>query len=259
MDLELIRVFLESRNNGPVYVDDITTEDIEVYLKMLKDEKGYKASSRNRHLNSLRAFYKYVNKKGISTKNPTAPIDQVKVQKQERTYLTEEEINLLVKEIRHPIIKMIVQFLFMSGLRISECLSLKLSDVDLEKGVIYVKNGKGKKDRNVPISTKLNPLLTQYLKKVRPKTTSDHFFATKKTGKISAAYVNRVLQESVKTLGWNKRVTAHTMRHSFASQLVVRNVNPVSIQKLLGHSDLKTTSIYVHANAELLTEAINAI
>ncbi|SKC57252.1 Site-specific recombinase XerD [Maledivibacter halophilus] len=88
---------------------------------------------------------------------------------------------------------------------------------------------------------------------------SDNFFATKKTGSLSAAYVNRVLNDTTKKLRWNKNISAHILRHSFASNLIKNGVNLVHVQKLLGHSNLKVTSVYTHANMEDLNRAINVL
>lgn len=258
-DLGMVQRFLESKYNCQIYLEDIKTQDIEDYLLMLKEEKGYQPASRNRHLNTLRSFYKYATKKGWVKDNPTLPLEQVKVPRKERQYLTEEEFFQLLEVIDHQLIQLVVRFLYFTGLRISECLNLTIDDVNLEEGWIHVRQGKGNKERFVPISSKLKPYLEDYKKNWRVETDSNIFFATKKTGRLSDVYVNRVLAEATAKLGWKKKVTCHILRHSFASQLVKKNVNPVNIQKLLGHADLKTTSVYVHANQEQLAEAVNVL
>uniref|UniRef100_UPI0012FD104B tyrosine-type recombinase/integrase n=2 Tax=Bacillati TaxID=1783272 RepID=UPI0012FD104B len=91
------------------------------------------------------------------------------------------------------------------------------------------------------------------------ETESPLFFCTKKTGKLSPVYVNRIISQAVNELGWKKKVTAHILRHSFASRLVKKDVNLVQIQKLLGHSSLNVTSIYTHTDLEQLSEAINTL
>ncbi|WP_337019531.1 tyrosine-type recombinase/integrase [Oceanobacillus massiliensis] len=258
-DLGMIQRFLESKYNCQIYIEDVTTEDIEAYLLMLKEVKAYKPASRNRHLNTLRSFYKFAMKKGWVRDNPTLPLEQVKTPRKERQYITEEEVYQLLDVVDHRLIQLVIRFLYFSGLRISECLHLTLDDVNLEKKTIHVRHGKGDKERFVPISNTLLPYLVDYKENWRVDTESIFFFATKKTGRLSDVYVNRVLADATELLGWKKKVTCHILRHSFASQLVNKNVNPVNIQKLLGHADLKTTSIYVHANQEQLAEAVNAM
>ncbi|GGJ81348.1 tyrosine recombinase XerD [Anoxybacillus voinovskiensis] len=258
-DLEMVSRFLEKKYNGFVCLDDIQTEDVEEYLRMLRVERHYQPASVNRHLNTLRSFYKYAIKKGWTVRNVVAPIDQLKAPKKERTFIDEKEYEQLVQAIQHPTIQVVIQCLFYTGLRITECLSLTLEDVNLEEGIIFVQNGKGNKQRKVPISPKLLPLLKHYKEHIRPATDSPFFFALSKTGKLSDVYVNRVLHETTRKLGWKKKVTCHVLRHSFASNLVKNNVHIVHIQKLLGHADLKTTSVYVHANQEQLVEAIRTL
>lgn len=258
-DLEMVSRFLEQRNNGFVMLDDIQTQDLEDYLTMLRVERNYQPASINRHLNTLRSFYKFAIRKGWTKDNVVAPIDQLKAPKKERTFIDVKEYEQLVDAIEHPTIKTIIQFLFYTGLRITECLSLTLDDVDLVEKIIFVQNGKGNKQRKVPISPKLMPILQQYKKQIRPKTESNHFFALAKTGRVSDVYVNRILHDTTKKLGWKKIVTCHVLRHSFASNLVKNDVHIVHIQKLLGHADLKTTSVYVHANQEQLAQAIQVL
>lgn len=258
-DLEMVNRFLEKKYNGFVGLGDIQTRDLEEYLNMLRVERQYQPASVNRHLNTLRSFYKYAVKQGWTTMNTAAPIDQLKVPKKERTFIDETEYKQLIEAIEHPTIKVVIQFLFYTGLRITECLSLTLEDVNLEESIVFVQNGKGNKQRKVPISPKLLPLLVHYKEHIRPATDSPFFFALSKTGKLSDVYVNRVLHETTKKLGWKKKVTCHVLRHSFASNLVKNKVHIVHIQKLLGHADLKTTSVYVHANQEQLIEAIHTL
>lgn len=258
-DLNMINRYLIETYNTQFYLEDIKTEDLENYLYMLKDVKGYQAASRNRHLNTMRSFYNFCIKKELLDRSPAAPIEQVRVQQKEREYPDEDEVKELVQAIDHELIRLVVRFLFMTGLRISECLNLTLDDVDLEKKQIHVRQGKGNKDRFVPISDKLKPLLQDYKSNKRVNTSSNYFFATKKTGRLSAVYVNRVLAETTKKLGWNKKVTAHSFRHGAASLLIKKGVSPVYVQKILGHADLKTTSIYLHANKDQLEEAMNTL
>lgn len=259
-DMEMVSNFLEKKYNGIVMLEDPVTQDFEDYLTMLLKEKKYQPASVNRHLNTLRSFYKTALKKGWTKENKVAAIDQLKVNRKERTFINEEEYNTLINSIDHGTIKAIIQTLFYTGLRISECLSMTIDDVNLTEKIILVQKGKGNKQRLVPISAKLLPILEAYKNKTRPKyVDSEYFFALSKTGRVSDQYVNRVLNETTKKLGWKKKVTCHVLRHSFASNLVRNNVHIVKIQKLLGHADLKTTSIYVHSDQEQLFEAIDTL
>jgi len=255
-DLEMINQFLEKRYNGIVMLHDIKTQDLEDYLCMLSDERNYQPASVNRHLSTMRSFYNFAIKREWTTFHAAALIDPLKAPIKERTFLDEQEYFELVGAIEHPTIKTIVQFLFYTGLRITECLTLTVDDVDFDNRMIHVRHGKGDKERKVPLSEKLIPVLTEYKEMIRPEANSNRFFALAKTGKVSDVYVNRTLHETTAKLGWKKVVSCHVLRHSFASHLVKNNIHVVHIQKLLGHSDLKTTSRYVHANHDELAEAI---
>lgn len=258
-DLSTLESFLAKKYNCPLYIDEIHTADIEDYLYWLKEKKGLQPASRSRNLYTLRSFWKYIHNKEFCPRNIAILLEPIRLQKKERTYLSIDEAEQFIEEIDHPLIKVVVQTLYYTGMRISECLSLSLKNVDLEKKVIHVINGKGKKDRNIPISDNLLEVFIDYLKFLRPEVNNNNFFATKKTGRLSSAYVNRILQDTTSRLGWEKHVTAHILRHSFASNLIKNGVNLVHVQKLLGHSDLKVTSVYTHANMDDLSEAINVL
>ncbi len=137
---------------------------------------------------------------------------------------------------------------------------MTLDDVDLIKGEILLKYGKGGKSRIIPISKKLDEILEEYLKKIRPKVNSKYLFATKRTAKVSVKYVANSLREALKKLGWQDReITIHTFRHSFASKLIKRKVNLKVIQKLLGHSDISVTAIYLKADIGDMKEAVEEL
>lgn len=258
VDLFNFEQFLEEKYNCPLYLDEIQVDDIEDYLYHLK-KKNLQTASRSRNLYTLRSFWNYAYKNKLCKWNLAMAVEPIKIQKKERTFLSTEEVEKLIGEIDHPLIKLVVQTLYYTGLRINECLSLKLNDVDLESRVIHVIEGKGNKNRDIPINQNLLILFESYVHNERIDISSDYFFATKRTGKLSAAYVNSVLRDTVKSLGWKKHVTAHILRHSFASNLIKKGVNLVYVQKLLGHSNLKVTSIYTHANMEDLDKSINVL
>lgn len=255
----LIRYFDEN-NNGPTFVDDLSTEDLEAYLQYLKIEKQYKPASLNVVLNAIRNLYKYAIRKKYVLTNPTEDISQAKVQREEQVFLNTAEISALLDAIEHELIRLMVRTLAYSGLRISECIHLTLDDVDFTKKVIRVRNGKGGKNRTIPLSEELAVGLKEYVDRQRPKVKGNRFFALKKSETISDQYINRALKQATTKLGWDKHVTCHTFRHSFASLLVKKDINIPSIAKLLGHADFRTvTSVYVHVENDDLADAVNQI
>lgn len=255
-DMNAFQRFLEQKYNGPVYLEEIKVMDIEDYLYSLKLKK-LQSASRSRNLYTLRSFWSFAFKNKFCDSNLASVVESIKVNRKERTYLSEEEVEILLKNLEHPLINLVVKTLFFTGMRIGECINLKISDVDFKNKLIKIINGKGGKDRNIPINNKLMPVLESYLENDRDSIESSYFFATHKSGHLSGAYVNRVIDDTVKALGWDKQVSAHILRHSFASNLIKKGVNIVHVQKLLGHSNLKVTSIYTHANVDELSDSIN--
>lgn len=256
LDLNFFKKWLEIEWNGPVYLEDIRFKDVEEFLKHLKEERDYKPASRKRVSIAVKMFFKYAWKRKLCEEDIASQIENVKCVPDEREYLTEEEALSFIKEINHPVISIFTTTLFYTGLRISEALSLTIDDVDLESGWINVKQGKGNKSRKIPICKKLEDELKDY---VEWRVDSPQFFATEKTGSLSIGRVQAVIKETRNRLGTKKHITAHMFRHSFASQLVKKDVNIVSISKLLGHSNLKTTSIYTHTSSEQLIEAVSVL
>ncbi|MEY8414822.1 tyrosine-type recombinase/integrase [Tissierella praeacuta] len=249
--------FLSTKYNCPIYINDIQLKDIEDYFLDQKI-RNIASSSRNRSAYILRSFYNYCVKKDIVRKNIAALIEPVKVKQKERNFLTEEEFNMLIKAIRQPVVKTVVQTMFYSGGRISEIIHLKLEDVDFEKRIIHIIGGKGEKDRDIPINDKLYTILQNYLENIR-ESDSDRFFALERTGKVSTTYVNRLIKESAHEIGLEKDVSAHVLRHSFGTNLLEKGVSVVSIQKLLGHTSLAVTTRYLHQDMNRLSDAVNLL
>ncbi len=257
-DLYTFNRWIEGQLNGQIYLEDITDEDIEKFITRLKN-KNYAPTSRSRYFYTFRSFYKFAFKKELVEKNIALSLDHGKLPVKERDYLTQEEIDLLVDAIDHRLIALVVKFLAYTGLRISECLNLKVDDIDFKTNIVKVREGKGRKDRSVPIHEDIQPLLSEYISDWRDAFGSDNLFATSRTGSLSNTYVNAVIRKATSKLGWKKRISCHMLRHSFASNLVKKKVGLVEIQKLLGHSSLKTTSVYTHVDTDQLFDAVNSL
>lgn len=249
--------FLSVKHNCPMYINDIKLSDIEDYLLDQK-KRGIASASRSRSVYILRSFYNYCTKKDIADKNIAALLEPVKVKQKERDFLTEDEFEALVEAIKQPVVKTLVQTLFYTGGRISEITDLKLDEVDLEDRVIHIIEGKGGKDRDIPINDKLYKILKNYIRNIR-EADSDRFFALEKTGKVSPAYVNRLIREAVDKIGLEKDVSAHVLRHSFGTNLLEKGASVVSIQKLLGHASLAVTTRYLHQDMSKLSDAVNLL
>ncbi len=255
-DLTFFEKWLQQQFNCQVFTEDIVLDDVEKFQLMLREERQYKPSSMKRMHIAQKKFFELAWKKKWCTVDLASEIKPVRIPQQERDYLTEREVMEFVGKMKHKLGKVVVITLFYSGLRIAEALALDVEDVDMEKKKIYVRSGKGNKSRTIPMSDKLYDILEDYC---QWRVESNAFFATEKTGRLSKVRVQALVRETRRALGWKRTITPHSFRHSFASRLVEKNVNIVSVSKLLGHSDLKTTSIYTHASMSQLEEAVEAL
>ncbi len=265
-ELKYFNDYISQKHNSLVYFEEIVLSDLENYMHHLK-VKGNKSASRSRVVYIFRSFYNYADRNQLCDRNYAALLETVKIKQKEPEYLTEEEFYELIEVMDHEIIKAIIQTMFYGGLRISEVTNISiikndvedLGYVDMDNRIMHV-FGKGGKRRIVPICSKLYDIFVDYINNTRPKlTASNRFFCTQKTGAVSAQYVNRELKRATEELGWDRVISAHTLRHSFASNLVSNNAPLPSIQKLLGHSDLRITSRYIHQSINELEEAVNLL
>ena len=147
--------------------------------------------------------------------------------------------------------------LYSAGLRVGELLNLELRDLDLERNLIHVKQGKGRKDRNVSLGQYIKPVLLNYAEGYRPQ---KYLFESTTPGMpYSASAIRQFLKVSCKSAGITKHVTPHTLRHSYATHLLESGVDIRYIQELLGHSRPETTMIYTHVSEKNIYEIKNPL
>ena len=247
-DLEDFYSHFKNRN-----INDIKEEDIINYLKYLSDEKKLSSRSIERHLTTLRGFYKYLAKMEIChdiTKN----IDNLKLGKYLPSTLTEDEINELMDiKLDNPFnyrTKAMLELMYGSGLRVSELVNLSINDIDLYNNTLLI-NGKGSKERIVPLGDYAKEYLSLYLQNrsfllKRKNGNPDKLFLNNHGKPITRNGFNFLLHNILKEKGINKLVTPHTLRHSFATHMLNNGADLRTIQELLGHSDIVTTRIYTH-------------
>lgn len=255
--VDLQRFLEEDILNGRAYLEHIELDHLQMYMSERK-KRGNCAKTRSMVLQVMRTFWNYLYKRRYICNNLPQQLDDIKVEKRERVYLTQKEFHCLLDVIENETIRAVAYTLGYTGLRISELKALSVKDVDFENEEIKVLCGKGKKGRTVPLHPVLKPVLQKYFNEIRNQD-SRHFFATKRSGTITQQYVNNSLIKAANKAGIEKHVTAHILRHSFASGLVSENCNITVIQKLLGHADLKTTSIYLHVNRKEMENAVKML
>ncbi|MBU0635822.1 tyrosine-type recombinase/integrase [Candidatus Micrarchaeota archaeon] len=167
------------------------------------------------------------------------------------TVLTKEEVRRLIKATRRGRNRLIVEFLYSTGVRVSEAVTIKLNALDFKECIARVKGGKGNKDRVIILSKQWIKEAKKYLK--RKKVSSEFLFSQKTTPhSISADTIQRIIRNACQKSGINKKITPHALRHSFATHLLEAGENIRTIQELLGHASLATTQIYTHVSTENL-------
>lgn len=247
-DLENFYNFFKERN-----ICDLDEQDIIKYLKYLQESMKLSSRSIERHLTTLRGFFKYLAKMEI-THDITKNIDNLKLGKFLPMTLSEEEINLLMDiKLDNPFAyrtKAMLELMYGSGLRVSELVNLEINDIDLYNNTIIV-NGKGSKERIVPLGDYAKEYLIMYLQNrnaliKRKNGNPDKLFLNNHGKPITRNGFNYLLGNILKEKGIEKEVTPHTLRHSFATHMLNNGADLRTIQELLGHSDIVTTRIYTH-------------
>ncbi len=220
-------------------VTHVSDECVEKYLYHLKQAEKRSISSMKQTIASLKFIYTDILNQDIPDSL------QVRFRKEEKipVVLSESEVAKIFNEITNLKHKAILMTIYSSGLRLNELLSLQIKDIDFDRDLIIIKQGKGRKDRQSVLSQSLKELLNQYYGEYRPK---EYVFEGQKGGKYSPSSVQAIMKRAVKKVGIKKHATVHTLRHSFATHLLENGTDIRFIQELLGHKRLETTQIYTH-------------
>ena len=251
-DLKAYQDYLEKERKVSS-TDKISKRDIEAYLEYL-NKNNYTTTSIARKLTAIKNFHKYMYATNKVKEDESLTIERPKLRKSLPNVLTIEEVdNLLDIKLDTPFDyrnKAMLELLYGTGLRISEMLDLKLTDVDFENCVVRC-FGKGSKERIVPIGEYIIDSLTNYLNNGRnlllnKKKVSDYLFLNNRGGRISRFSFFKILKKLLRDKGIKKDVSPHSLRHSFATHMLENGADLRSIQELLGHSDIATTRIYTH-------------
>jgi len=248
-------------------VNSVTDKIIESYVYFLRNKKCktgeyYSIKSINRHISSLKTFFKYLlAEKNIET-NPTDIIDSPKTSRNLPDVLTIQEIDKMfmqtdIKDKYELRDRAIMETMYASGLRVSETVGLRINDIFFKEGILRI-FGKGSKERIVPIGKSAINFINLYLENSRPyfaKSVSEDFVFLNFRGKyLTRMAIWNILQKYSKKAGIKKLIHPHILRHSFATHLLEGGADIRIIQEMLGHSDISTTQIYTHIDREYLIE-----
>lgn len=258
-DIRDFLLFLkETGENAYLGVD---YQDIRAYLGELHD-KSYSRNTTGRKISSLRSFYQFLLKEGLISENPFTYVQMRKNQLRLPRFFYEKEMDALfeavvgesVLDLRN---QAILEVLYGTGIRVSECANLQLSDIDFDLNVMLI-HGKGNKERYVPFGAHSEAALQQYLTKSRAtivgKYHKEHHsvFVNHRGDQITPAGISYILSQLIKKSSLTSKIHPHMLRHTFATHLLNNGADMRTVQELLGHSSLSSTQIYAHVTKEKL-------
>jgi site-specific recombinase XerD len=247
------------------FIDEINTENLRSFLYKGRIERKWTADTFIHHYKSLRAFFKWCLQRGYLSSNPILPIEKPRLEKKLPKRITKQEAQLVLEysfnlkatyRFERYRNRGVIGVMIYAGLRAGEVMNLKMGDVDLKNNVISVNQGKGGKDRIVPICLSLQRILLEYVKdRERLNRKCINFFASVH-GDIPFTYngLKRVIKTLKEETGVN--FSAHRLRHTFATLMLEGGCDLFSLQKMMGHSDIKTTTIYLSTTVIHLQEQI---
>jgi site-specific recombinase XerD len=231
--------------------EKLTEEDVRSYLLFLAREHRYSWSHYNVIVCALRFLYRVT----LARDWPLKHVPYAKRPKKLPSVLSRDEVVRLLASVEDPAHRVLLMTIYATGLRISEALHLRPTDVDSRRMLIHVHGGKGAKDRLVPLSPVLLPSLRDYWKLKRPQAWL--FPGTDPQKPVNRQTIAKACLRAAQAAQLKKHVTPHTLRHSFATHLLEAGVDIRTIQRWLGHSQLRTTTLYTHISLGQL-QSINS-
>jgi len=262
-DIEKLTQFLEQSGieKNPAAIE---LTDLQQFIKWIA-ELGMTPTSQARIISGIKAFYKYCSLEQIVTNDPTVLLEAPKLKRSLPDVLAFEEIENIIGQIdlskpeggRN---KAILETMYSCGLRVSELVNLKLSQLYLDVGFIRVV-GKGDKERLVPIGSSASKYITIYRNDIRvhmpiKKGQEDILFLNRRGSKLTRVMIFLMLKDLVKKAGITKNISPHTFRHSFATHLVEGGADLRAVQEMLGHESITTTEIYTHLDRDFLRDTL---
>ena len=232
-------MFHVGRFSSDVKIDPSTLSDNDVQRYFLNIGNFMDPLTVNLRISAVKFFYREVLRRELV-------LNYVKRPKRLPEVLTKEETVQILKSISNTKHRLMIEIVYGCGLRVSEVVRLKKEDVRFGEGVLFVREGKGMKDRAITLPASLSSRLENYL---NYRSDNNPFvFDSSRGGHLSIKSVQKILEQAVKKAGIPKNVHVHTLRHSYATHLLEQGTDLRIIQKLLGHADIKTTQIYTHVS-----------
>lgn len=265
-DLGRFRRYLEEHEIGDYR--EITAEDVSQFIPVIKKEDGLATTSAARALVAVRMFYNFLQFEGIVKKNPTVSMMFPRTWNRIPPTLSKREVGSLLKTAgtqppRGPQNrfllrdKAILELLYATGMRVSEICDIELGMINYDYGFLKC-SGKGSKERIIPVGQKALAALQKYIKELRPSQVkqfdSGKVFVSKNGKRLARETVWRIIRRVAIRAGITKKISPHTLRHSFATHLLSGGADLRSVQTMLGHANVTTTEIYTHVDQTRLKE-----
>jgi integrase/recombinase XerD len=252
-DLAKFVEYLGRKNTAKI--KDVTKRDILKYLYFLKD-KGLSPNSISRNLVVIKVFYRFLVAEKVLKENVTGVLESPRVFRGIPEVLNMHEVIAMLeapdaRSLLGTRDKAALELMYATGMRVSEIVDLMSKNLNLDMGFIRC-TGKGGKERIIPVGKKARLALLKYLEKARPRLSrrshDAHLFLSRLGKKISRQSLWKMFKKYARLAHIKKRITPHTLRHSFATHLLEKGADLRSVQELLGHADISTTQIYTHIN-----------
>jgi integrase/recombinase XerD len=218
---------------------ELSSDQINEYIHSLMIENNYSRSYQNQLINAIKVYYKTVDNRKLEHIEPVRPKSETKYP----VVLSRDEIKKIVKGIRNVKHQTIILLIYGTGIRLGESVNIKVRDVDFDRNLIHIKTGKGKKDRIVPLPILLHKKIRYYIEIYSP---SSYLFEGRNKGKYSTRSVQSILKTALNRAGIKKKASVHSLRHTFATHAVEEGTDIRLIKEILGHTNIKTTEIYIH-------------
>lgn len=251
--------FLQTRGvSAPPAVSHV---DLREYVYGLR-EAGLAASSIRRSVSATRTYFSFLRDEGLLDSDPTERIESPKRWQRLPNVLTRAEAARLIESPSpdHPVYwrdRAILEILYATGIRVSELTTAKRSWLDLDENLLQVR-GKGSRERVVPVGRTASEVVRRYLQEVRPELEGgfgeDALFLNRRGRPLSRMAVWSLVRTAADRIGMRKKVSPHTLRHTFATHLLEGGADLVAVQELLGHADITTTQIYTHVDRAYLRQ-----
>lgn len=223
---------------------------------------GYAKSSIARKLACLRSFFRFLCRLGVVQSNPVAAMRTPRQDKKLPLFLTDQQVGALLSAPASDTVLglrdcAILETLYATGMRVSEAVGMDLGDLDLDEQIVVIR-GKGRRERLAPLGSWAVRALKAWLAKRKPADSlprpQQPVFLNKNGQRLTTRSVRRMLDKYLAQTGLDRRVSPHTLRHSFATHLLNRGADIRSVQELLGHQSLSTTQIYTHVTTSRLRQ-----